>query len=67
MQYKIAIIDDNSDDIFAIKKMLLKTTLEYKISEFNNPIKALIELSKNSVDCIILDFNFPVMNGLEFI
>lgn len=67
MQYKLAIIDDNSDDIFAIKRMLLKATLEFKIVEFTNPIKALDELSKNSVDCIILDFNFPVMNGLEFI
>ncbi|MGV8906278.1 MAG: diguanylate cyclase [Acetobacterium sp.] len=67
MHYKIAIIDDNSDDVFAIKRMLLKASLEYKINEFNNPIKALIDLSKNSVDCIILDFNFPVMNGLEFI
>lgn len=67
MQYKIAIIDDNSDDIFAIKRMLSKTTLEYKIIEFINPMKALNELSKTSVDFIILDFNFPVMNGLEFI
>lgn len=67
MDYKIAIIDDNSDDIFAIRRMLLKTALEYEIAEFANPLKALKELSKNSVDCIILDFNFPIMNGLEFI
>lgn len=67
MHYKIAIIDDNSDDIFAMKRMLLKTTLEYKIAEFTNPIKAFNELSQKSVDCIILDFNNPVMNGLEFI
>ena len=67
MQYKIAIIDDNLDDIFAIKKMLLKQNSEYIIVDFTNPEEALIKLTQDSVDCIILDYYFPVMNGLEFI
>jgi len=67
MQYKIAIIDDNLDDIFAIKKMLLKQNSEYIIVDFTNPEEALIKLTQDTVDCIILDYYFPVMNGLEFI
>lgn len=67
MQYKIAIIDDNSDDIYEVKRLLLKSTVNFQIVSFMNPLKALTELSKNSVDCIILDFCFPEMNGLEFI
>jgi len=67
MQYKIAIIDDNPDDIFAIKKMLLKQNSEYIIVDFTNPEEALIKLTQDTVDCIILDYYFPVMNGLEFI
>ena len=67
MKYKIAIIDDNPDDIFAIKKMLLKINSEYEIVDFTNPEEALKLLKQDTVDCIILDYYFPVMNGLEFI
>jgi diguanylate cyclase (GGDEF)-like protein/PAS domain S-box-containing protein len=67
MQYKIAIIDDNPDDIFAIKKMLLKQNSEYIVVDFTNTEEALEELRQDTVDCIILDYNFPAMNGLEFI
>jgi len=37
MKYTIAIIDDNLDNIFAIKKMLLKTNSEYTIVDFIDP------------------------------
>lgn len=67
MQVNLMIIDDSVDDVFATKRMLKKTTLEFKISEYADPRKALDDLSKNSADCIILDFNFPAMNGLEFL
>ena len=67
MNYKLAIIDDNPDDIFAIKKMLLKQNNAYGIVEFTNPEEALRKLRQDTVDCIILDYNFPAMNGLEFI
>jgi len=67
MKYKIAIIDDNLDDIFAIKKMLFKINSEYAIVTFIDPEEALKVLTQVTVDCIILDYFFPVMNGLEFI
>ena len=67
MKYKIAIIDDNPDDIFAIKRMLLKQNCEYIITDFIDPEEALIKLTQDIVDCIILDYYLPVMNGLEFI
>lgn len=66
MKYKIAIIDDNPDDIFAINKMLLKQNNEYIIVNFSNPEEALKKLTQDTVDCIILDYYFPAMNGLEF-
>lgn len=67
MEYKIAIVDDNLDDIYAIKRMLQKSSLKYSLLEFTNPIAALEELKQCLVDCIVLDYNFPEMTGLEFI
>jgi len=69
MKYKIAIIDDNMEDIFAIKRTLLKADNEheYVFFEFTNPEEALKEFTENTMDCIVLDYNFPEMNGLEFI
>ena len=55
------------DDIFAIKRMLLKLNSKYRIVDFTNPEEALKKLTQDTVDCIILDYYFPVMNGLEFI
>ncbi|SPF33032.1 hypothetical protein SBF1_1190001 [Candidatus Desulfosporosinus infrequens] len=47
--------------------MLLNINCEYIIVDFTNPEDALEQLPQNAVDCIILDYNLPVMNGLEFI
>ncbi|MBC2727129.1 diguanylate cyclase [Desulfosporosinus sp.] len=63
----IAIVDDCEDDIFAIKKMILKQNSDYKIVDFTDPEDALVKLRQDKVDCIILDYYFPLMNGLEFI
>lgn len=47
--------------------MLLKINSEYIIVEYLDPEEALIKLTQDTVDCIILDYYFPAMNGLEFI
>lgn len=67
MELKIAVIDDNPDDIFIIRRMLLKVKLDFHVVDFTNPHQALDELSLYSVDCILLDFNFPEMSGLDFL
>ncbi|PRR83717.1 GGDEF domain-containing response regulator [Clostridium vincentii] len=69
MKYKIAIIDDNPEEIVRIRKMLIKANSkhEYLIFEFTNPGEALKELAKNIMDCIFLDYNCPEIKGLEFI
>lgn len=69
MEYKIAIIDDSLEDIFSIKRMLLKkdSENEYIIFEFTNPEDALKEITKTNNDCILLDYNFPTMTGIEFL
>lgn len=67
MSYKIAVIDDNPDDIFVIKRMLLKANKSFIIDEFIDPEIALDNILNDTIDCIIVDYNLPKMNGIEFV
>ena len=37
MQYRVAIVDDNTDDIFTIKRLLSKADNKYIIFDYTNP------------------------------
>ena len=63
----LLIVEDNPDDVFAYKRYI-KLSLEVKqIVVFDLAEKAIDYIEKNSVDCILLDYQLPDMSGLHFI
>ncbi|MBF0117339.1 MAG: response regulator [Desulfobacterales bacterium] len=65
---KILIVDDNPDDIVLYKEYLkLDKEKIYSFFEAFTSFEGLEILKKNKVDCIIVDYNLPDMDGVEFI
>jgi two-component system chemotaxis response regulator CheY len=57
------------DDSAVVRKVIVKMLKELNLEtrEAENGQKALEECTKQKPDFILLDWNMPVMNGLEFI
>ena len=66
MKIKIAIADDNSFLINAVKeKLSFFEDLHHKFSVFNGS-ELLIKLNENhNIDIVLMDIEMPVMNGIE--
>jgi FixJ family two-component response regulator/predicted transcriptional regulator len=62
-QYKILIIDDESDITSALKCGL--QLQGFKVDVFNEPLKALSNYSVGTYNLLILDVKMPRMNGFE--
>jgi len=61
---KIMIVDDESDQIYVIKKSLEKAGGKYEIIPANSGAQCLEFLEKNQIpDLIILDIMMPEMSG----
>lgn len=66
--YAILIVEDNEEDIFTYKRFLSKSKLnKYDVYDSGTVDKALNVLGEQAIDCIILDYNLPEKNGLDFI
>jgi len=69
----ILIVDDDPDDLFILKRLLLKAGVLNKVITFEDPSAVIdhLELESNSSDrrfmpCIVFtDLNMPGMSGIE--
>ena len=61
---KVLIVDDESLALSRLKRILKEEGI-LDITEFDNPIEAIKELSKSSFDIAFLDISMPNMSGLE--
>lgn len=69
----ILIVDDDPDDLFILKRLLLKGGIENKIIAFEDPSAAIdhLELESKNPDqrfmpCVVFtDLHMPGMNGFE--
>jgi two-component system chemotaxis response regulator CheY len=63
---KFLVVDDSS----TMRRIVINTLAKAGYSEFaeaGNGSEAVDQLTKHTVDCVITDWNMPVMNGLEFV
>lgn len=65
--HNIVLIDDDHVDREIILRHLSKSEHNFTITEFDNALKALEHCQKNEVDCILIDYYLPSMDGLEFV
>lgn len=60
---KILIAEDNTVNIFLIRKICQKWNVDYTIVE--NGLKAYEAVLSNNYDLVLMDINMPVMDGFE--
>lgn len=60
---KILIAEDNTVNIFLIRKLCQKWRVDYTI--VGNGLEALNEVKLNDYDLVLMDINMPIMDGYE--
>ncbi len=65
---RILIVDDSPEDRAALRRFILyKDAHLFDIAEAETGDEALDILSSQSIDCVLLDYNLPDVNGLELV
>ncbi len=65
MNQKILVVDDDADNIKVVCNYLKNENPNYKLLRANNGANALKIIALDIPDLILLDWQMPVMNGLE--
>lgn len=65
--FKLLLIDDNELDVLNFQKNIKKSDLSTKIDVCYSASEALNQLTKNSYDCIFLDYLLPDIDGLNLL
>ena len=64
--YSVLYVDDEPM-LLELAKLFLESTGDYRVDTVTSATKALDILAKNSYDCIISDYQMPVMDGIVFL
>jgi CheY-like chemotaxis protein len=62
---RVLIVDDEPLVAELLAEMLAESGTEYRVQSASTGPDALVALSRDAVDVILLDINMPGMNGLE--
>jgi signal transduction histidine kinase len=66
--YRVLIVDDSPEDRKAFRRYLSRTgDTSYLVSEASTGAEGLACCREDNPDCILLDYNLPDLNGIEFI
>lgn len=62
-------VDDDTDDCEMFLLALRKVSEKVGYTAINDPLSAVIQLEQKTIvpDVILLDFNMPLMNGIQFL
>lgn len=66
-QVRILIVDDDELDRMIYTENLSKSNTDYKVECVNTSQRGLEFCKKNPPDCILLDYNLPDLNGIQFL
>ncbi len=65
--YRILIVDDSPEDRQVYQRLLRESSQQYTISETEMGEEGLELCQTEHPDCILLDYNLPDLDGLEFL
>jgi two-component system cell cycle response regulator len=64
----ILIIDDSPEDVLIYRRLLARgEDFIYQVSDVASGEEGLAFLGREAVDCVLLDYKLPDLNGLEFL
>ena len=67
-QYRILIIDDNVEDRQTYRRLIARTSEhEFQFLETDSGEEGIRLYNTEAPDCVLLDYNLPDLNGLEFL
>lgn len=64
-QYNLVSIDDNSNNLFLIETYCQE--LGINVTSFEDPVNGLMHVLQNQVDIIVIDYDMPELDGVQFI
>lgn len=64
---KVILIVDDCPDLRDLVKETIESILSYDVLEAEDGLEALKVIKQNRIDCIISDWNMPVMDGLSLL